>query len=70
MALTMQPKKTRETKLETFLRHLPGDTRTEALNYLADTNYGPVELARAFKGDGFTGTHTAISRYREQNGIL
>ncbi|CAH1193846.1 RNA polymerase sigma factor [Brevibacterium phage Rousseau] len=69
MALTMAPKKTRETKLETFLRGLPGDTRTEVLNYLADTNYGPVELARAFKGDGFTGTHTAILRYREQNGI-
>lgn len=69
MALTMQPKKTREGVLYRFLEALPADSRAEAYEYLRDRNYGPGELARAFAADGYEGTEKPIYAFRLKEGI-
>lgn len=69
MALTMQPKKTREGVLGRFLMALSDDDRAEALGYLHDRNYGPGELARAFAADGYEGTEKPIYAFRLKEGI-
>ena len=67
MALTAKPAKMRTGVLEQWLNTLDADTRAEAIQYMRDTDYGPVSLARAFRHDGYPGSDKPIARWRENN---
>lgn len=69
MALTMQPKKTATDKLGRFLSGLGPSDRAQVEEWLADKNYGPTELMRVFRLNGYEGTQKPIYDYRLKKGI-
>lgn len=71
MALIMEtePRKTRSDVLGRFLSALPDDDRAQVEEWLADKNYGPTELMRVFRLNGYEGTQKPIYDYRLKRGI-
>ena len=69
MALKAAPKKMRTGVLEQWLNTLDDETRAEAIQYMRDTDYGPVSLARAFRHDGYRGSDKPIAAWRDKHNI-
>ena len=71
MALIMdsEPKKTRHDILGRFLSGLGPSDRAQVEEWLADKNYGPTELMRVFRMNGYEGTQKPIYDYRLKKGI-
>lgn len=71
MALIMDsaPTKTREGVLERFRMGLEPSDRAVVDEYLADKNYGPTELMRWFRANGYEGGTKPIYEYRLKEGI-